>query len=132
MVPRLTRPDVGSTVPAIRPSSVDLPLPFAPMMLVRSPGATGFSYRVFLAVDVIAGLLWAGYSVAIGTGASSVIGGNHLLAVVIGILAAVAIGALLDQLLRRFMPVRARAPRKEPPHQECSEDAEAVERSRAA
>lgn len=76
-------------------------------------GATGFSYRVFLAVDVIAGLLWAGYSVAIGAGVSSIIGGNHMLAVIIGIVAAVAIGALLDQVLRRLMPVGRSAPQGE-------------------
>lgn len=94
-------------------------------------GATGFSYRVFLSVDVIAGVLWGGYSVAIGTGASSIIGGNHMLAMIIGILAAVAIGALLDQVLRRLMPVGAKAPRREP-QQRCAEGDEAVERSRAA
>ncbi|AXE39267.1 DedA family protein [Acidipropionibacterium virtanenii] len=72
-------------------------------------GATGFSYRVFLAVDVIAGILWSGYSVAIGTGAASIIGDNHMLAMVLGIVLAVAIGAVLDQILRRLMPVHADA-----------------------
>ena len=38
VLPRLTRPLSGVTVPAIRPSSVDLPAPFAPRMPVRSPG----------------------------------------------------------------------------------------------
>ncbi|QCV95426.1 DedA family protein [Acidipropionibacterium acidipropionici] len=70
-------------------------------------GATGFSYRVFLAVDVIAGILWSAYSVAIGTGTASVVGGNHMLAMAVGIVLAVAIGAVLDQILRRLMPVRA-------------------------
>ena len=39
VLPRLTRPSVGSRVPQISPSSVDLPAPFAPKMPVRSPGA---------------------------------------------------------------------------------------------
>lgn len=69
-------------------------------------GATGFSYRIFLAVDIIAGILWAAYSVAIGTGTASIVGGNHMLAMMLGIALAVAIGAVLDQILRRLMPVR--------------------------
>lgn len=69
-------------------------------------GATRFRYKVFLVVDIIAGLAWGGYAVAIGAGASSLIGSNHLLAMAIGVVGAVLIGAVLDQILRRVMPAR--------------------------
>ena len=39
VLPRLTRPALGSTSPEISPRSVDLPAPLAPRMPVRSPGA---------------------------------------------------------------------------------------------
>lgn len=76
-------------------------------------GVTHFSYRVFLPVDILAGVLWAGYAVAIGAGVASVVADNHLLAVVIGIVGAVIIGALLDQVLRRVMPGPGVAPAAE-------------------
>ena len=41
----LHRPVVGCTVPATRPSSVDLPAPLTPRMPVRSPGAMRHSSR---------------------------------------------------------------------------------------
>jgi membrane protein DedA with SNARE-associated domain len=69
-------------------------------------GATRFSYKVFLVVDIIAGLAWGAYAVAIGAGASSLIGNNHLLAMAIGVVGAILIGAVLDQILRRVMPAR--------------------------
>ncbi|MSS46633.1 DedA family protein [Cutibacterium sp. WCA-380-WT-3A] len=67
-------------------------------------GATRFSYRVFLPVDVLAGALWAGYATAIGAGAASVLGNNHILAAAVGIIGAVIIGVILDQILQRLMP----------------------------
>ena len=39
VLPRFTRPDVGTTSPETSPSSVDLPAPLTPRMPVRSPGA---------------------------------------------------------------------------------------------
>lgn len=70
-------------------------------------GATRFSYRVFLPVDALAGVAWAGYATAIGAGAGSVLGDNHLLAAGVGIIGAILIGVLLDRILRRIMPTPA-------------------------
>ena len=39
VLPRLTRPLVGATVPATSPRRVDFPAPLAPRIAVRSPGA---------------------------------------------------------------------------------------------
>ncbi|MDO4411569.1 DedA family protein [Cutibacterium sp.] len=72
-------------------------------------GATRFSYRVFLPVDALAGVLWAGYATAIGAGAANFLGSNHILAAMVGIIGAIVIGVILDQILRRVMP----APRNE-------------------
>ena len=67
-------------------------------------GATRFSYRVFLPVDALAGVLWAGYATGIGAGAASFLGNNHILAATVGIIGAIVIGVILDQVLRRVMP----------------------------
>ena len=67
-------------------------------------GATRFSYRVFLPIDALAGVLWAGYATAIGAGAASFLGNNHILAAAVGIIGAIVIGVVLDQILRRLMP----------------------------
>ena len=67
-------------------------------------GATRFSYRVFLPVDALAGVLWAGYATGIGAGAASFLGNNHILAATVGIIGAIVIGVILDQVLRRVVP----------------------------
>lgn len=82
-------------------------IPAGRVVVNAMAGATRFSYKVFLAVDIIAGIAWAGYAVLIGAGASSLIGDNHLLAMGIGVVGAIVIGAILDQILRRLMPTPA-------------------------
>lgn len=67
-------------------------------------GATRFSYRVFLPIDALAGVLWASYATAIGAGAASFLGNNHILAATVGIIGAIIIGVILDQIFRRLMP----------------------------
>lgn len=87
-------------------------------------GATHFSYRAFVVVDAIAGVLWAGYATAVGAGVASVLGNNHLLAIVVGVAGAVLVGMVLDRVLRRVMP----APN---PSAETSEEQDAADRVQA-
>ncbi len=89
-------------------------IPAGRVVVNAMAGATRFSYKVFLAVDIIAGIAWAGYAVLVGAGTSSLIGDNHLLAMAIGVAGAVLIGAVLDQILRRLMPVPAASKEETP------------------
>lgn len=76
-------------------------------------GATHYSYRVFVPIDVLASILWASYATAIGAGVSSAIGDNHLLAATIGIVGAIIIGAGLDQLIKRLFSSSDKDPEDE-------------------
>lgn len=64
-------------------------------------GAMGFPLRRFILFDGVAAVLWAVYSVGIGTVAGAVFADNHLLAIAAGIVGGVVIGFGLDRLLQR-------------------------------
>lgn len=65
-------------------------------------GATQYPWRKFAAVDAVACVTWAAYSVGIGTFAGSWIKNNHLLGVGIAIVFAIIIGFLVDHLMKMF------------------------------
>ncbi|WP_240629843.1 DedA family protein [Specibacter cremeus] len=81
-------------------------------------GATGFSWRRFVALDAIAVVTWVLYSVAIGTFAAHWVHQNPLLGVGIAIVFAIGIGFIVDhamKLVHRALEKRGRVePRPEP------------------
>lgn len=71
-------------------------------------GATGLAGRRFFGLSVLAGLSWAVYSVGIGLFAGRWLSGNPLLAAVLGIAIALAIGVAIDQVTSALAARRTR------------------------
>lgn len=72
-------------------------------------GASGFLQRRFMALTVLSGVTWALYSVGLGVLAGAWLEHNPLLAAAIGVVGAVILGVLVDQILQRLFPHRATA-----------------------
>lgn len=66
-----------------------------------SAGALGFPGGRFVVAASAAGVLWAGYTSLLGIGAQSLLGGNTLLSVTLGVLAGVLTGLAIEALVRR-------------------------------
>ncbi|MEG9226767.1 DedA family protein [Aeromicrobium sp. Sec7.5] len=64
-------------------------------------GATGFPYRRFLPLSVLAASSWATYSVLIGVVAGTWVKENPLLGAAVAVVVAAGVGFLIDQLLQR-------------------------------
>ena len=64
-------------------------------------GASGYPQRRFLGLTAVAALSWSGYSVAIGLLAGHWLEDNAILGAIAGIAFAVALGGLVDHLVRR-------------------------------
>lgn len=64
-----------------------------------SAGAMGFPRRRFMALDAVAAVSWAAYTVGLGAMAGSWLEDNPLLAAVVAVVAAVALGVVIDRLL---------------------------------
>lgn len=64
-------------------------------------GATGFRYRRFLPLAVLAAVSWAVYSVVIGVAAGSWVKDNPLLGAGIAIVFALVVGVVIDKILAR-------------------------------
>lgn len=67
-------------------------------------GASGFLHRRFMALTVLSGVTWAFYSVGLGVLAGAWLHDNPLLAAAIGVVGAVILGVLVDQILQRLFP----------------------------
>ena len=65
-------------------------------------GATGFAWRRFVALDAIAAVTWASYSIAVGTFAGRWVHHNPLLGVGIAIAFAIVIGFIVDHAMKYF------------------------------
>ena len=64
-------------------------------------GASGLSRRRFVTLSAISGLAWAGYSVLIGIAAGAWMHDNPVLGAGVAIVAALAVGIVIDRLGRR-------------------------------
>jgi membrane protein DedA with SNARE-associated domain len=62
-------------------------------------GSIRFRYRQFLAVDGLASIMWGAYSTALGLAGGSVVGSNHILAVVIGMTFGIAMGWVVQKVV---------------------------------
>jgi len=71
-------------------------IPFARIAVNLTAGASGIRYRRFLPLSAAAGLGWAAWNLAIGAAGGAVFRDQPVLAVVVSIVVAIAVGALID------------------------------------
>jgi membrane-associated protein len=102
---------------ARRPASLLLVARYIPVGRVAvnmTAGATGFAYRRFLPLSVVAGICWAGYSVSIGVLAGAWVKDQPVLGAAMGVGVALLLGVVMDRVSaavarRREMVVPERA-----------------------
>ncbi len=73
-------------------------IPYGRVAVNLVAGATGFPYRRYLPLSALACLAWALYNVALGATFGAWLGDNPVLAVVVSVIVAVAIGLLIDAI----------------------------------
>lgn len=83
-------------------------IPMGRIAVNLTAGATGYPWRRFLPLTVLAGVTWAAYTVAIGSLAGHWIETNPLLGAAVGITLALILGLLIDHLATRWQRRTAR------------------------
>lgn len=73
-------------------------IPYGRVAVNLVAGATGFPYRRYLPLSALACLAWALYNVALGATFGAWLGDNPVLAVIVSVVVAVAIGLLIDAI----------------------------------
>lgn len=85
-------------------------VPIGRIAVNMGAGAIGYPRLTFTVVDVLSAMLWSAYSIAIGVSAAHILDGHPLLAMIIGIIGGVLIGALVSRVVtavqRTFFPER--------------------------
>ncbi|MGQ7313077.1 DedA family protein [Microbacterium arabinogalactanolyticum] len=76
-------------------------IPVGRVAVNMTAGALGYPWPRFLLLSAVGGALWAAYSVAIGLLAGQWLKGQPLLSAVIGVVAALAIGIVVDRVAAR-------------------------------
>jgi membrane protein DedA with SNARE-associated domain len=97
-----------------RPASLILTaryIPFARIAANLTAGATGFSYRRYFPLTVIAGISWATYNCLIGAFFGAWLAEYPVLAVVISVVVAIAIGITIDTITARLASSRSKPER---------------------
>lgn len=95
---------------ATRPASLILTaryIPFARIAANLTAGATGFPFRRYFPLTVIAGVCWAIYNCVIGALFGTWLADNPVLAVVVSVAVAVSLGILIDSVTARVAARRA-------------------------
>ncbi|QCB98493.1 DedA family protein [Arthrobacter sp. PAMC25564] len=88
-----------------RPASLILVARFVPIGRVAvnlTSGATGYRRSRFVGLTVLSGILWAGYSVAVGMFFGQWFEDNHLLGAIIAIICAIILGIGVDLGISRL------------------------------
>jgi membrane-associated protein len=88
-----------------RPASVILTaryIPFARIAVNLTAGATGFSYRTYLPLTLIAGTSWAVYNCFIGALFGTWLAAYPVVAVIVSVVVAISLGVAIDVLVGRF------------------------------
>jgi membrane protein DedA with SNARE-associated domain len=83
-------------------------IPVGRVAVNMTAGALGYSRRRFSVLAAIAALTWGVYSTAIGIGAAAWLGHSPLVAVGAGVVGGIALGVVIDWVLRRYEAVVAR------------------------
>jgi membrane protein DedA with SNARE-associated domain len=73
-------------------------IPFGRVAVNLVAGSTGFAYRRYLPLSALACTAWAIYNVALGATVGAWLGDNPILAVVVSVVVAVAVGLLIDAI----------------------------------
>ncbi|MCA4133524.1 DedA family protein [Arthrobacter sp. M4] len=76
-------------------------IPVGRVAVNLTAGATHFHHVEFIVLTSMSGLLWAGYSVAIGLFFGQWFEHNHLLGAVIAIVCAVILGIIVDRIINK-------------------------------
>lgn len=74
-------------------------VPIGRIAVNMGAGSVGYRRSMFSIIDAISAMVWAAYSVAIGVGAAHILEGHPLLAMLLGIVGGVALGALVSQII---------------------------------
>lgn len=77
-------------------------IPVGRVAVNMTAGATGFSWRRFFPLSILAGASWAAYSILIGALAGHWVKDNPILGAGIAIVAAMIIGFLIDKIVGRL------------------------------
>lgn len=91
-------------------------IPVGRVAINMAAGATGYPRRAFVGLSVVAGSLWAGYSLGVGVLAGQWVKDNPLLGTVIAIFGAMIIGWLIESVRGFVVRRRARAARLRSTH----------------
>jgi membrane protein DedA with SNARE-associated domain len=83
-------------------------IPFARIAVNLSAGAVGLPYRRFLPLSVAAGIGWALYNCGVGLFFGSLLPENPVLAIVVSVVVAIALGVLVDLAVSRVAAARRR------------------------
>jgi membrane protein DedA with SNARE-associated domain len=73
-------------------------IPYGRVAVNLVAGSTGFAYRRYLPLSALACTAWAIYNVALGATVGAWLGDNPILAVVVSVVLAIAIGLLIDAI----------------------------------
>lgn len=79
-------------------------VPFARIAVNLTAGATGYPYRRFLPLSVLAGTGWACVTALSGAAVGAVVGDAPLIAVAVSVAVALAVGLSVDALTSRRSP----------------------------
>lgn len=84
-------------------------IPFGRVAVNLMAGATGFPYRRYLPLSILACSAWAVYNVGVGAAFGAWLGDYPVIAVAVSIAVAIAVGLLIDAVrLRREAATRPR------------------------
>ncbi|WP_213816418.1 DedA family protein [Glaciihabitans sp. dw_435] len=99
---------------ATRPASLILVGRYIPVGRIAvnvMAGATGLPFRRFLPLTILAGICWAAYSTIIGTVAAATFHNSPLLAAVVAVIVALALGVVVDRVSHLITSRRGLRPR---------------------
>lgn len=91
-------------------------IPIGRIAVNMGAGSIGYRRSTFSIVDALSAMMWAAYSIAIGIGAAHILEGHPLLAMVLGVVGGVALGAIVSHIITwvqmRYFPERYEAAEK--------------------
>ena len=106
-------------------------IPIGRVAVNMTAGAVGYSRRRFMGLTAIAAVTWGTYSALIGVGAGAWLHDHTLVAVVVGVIGGLAIGLVVDWVLRKLTHHCSVSPDSTPTLRAADEPDEPVAQTRA-